>query len=234
MKNNSYVFASFLNHNIDSQRDVTWQANTDSVMHLIKSTIDNGCKIKIFHNCFYKPPIIDNLEWVRVEPDKKYMPNVARWFHYKDYLSNHKEIESVFCVDSTDVKMLRNPFNEMEDDILYVGNECDMKVENDWMKRNQEVLLSIPDYRKIIKANREKTLINCGLVGGNINIMKEYLDKLCDNHEKYSSDVGRSTDMAIFNYTIWKHFSDRIFSGEIVNTRFKYNETNEISWWKHK
>lgn len=231
---NNYVFAAYLNHNHDSQRSVTWRNNPDAVMKLIKSVLDNGCKIKLFHNCFHNPPQLEDLEWIKVDPDKKFMPNVARWLHYKEYLENFTEIDKIFCVDSTDVIMLRSPFEEMEDNLLYVGNECDMKVQNGWMEKNQEKYLQIEDYRKIIKINKDKTLINCGLVGADINTFKRYLNALCDNHEKYSVNIGRSTDMAIFNYTVWKSFPSIIYSGEKVNTRFKYNEINETSWWKHK
>jgi len=140
----------------------------------------------------------------------------------------------VWMVDSTDVEVLRNPFMSVNPNRLYVGNEFNMKVDNTWMRRTQEPLFKINDYRQIISANAREVLPNCGIVGGGYDIVMEYLKLRVQYHSAHTVGILKSTDMSIFNYIIWKHFKGRTTSGVKVNTRFKQNERNNISFFKHK
>src|SRR5690606_5374839 len=109
-----------------------------------------------------------------------------------------------------------------------------MKVDNNWMRNTQEPLLNIPDYRQVIEANKDQTLINCGIVGGSYKMAMKYLEKRSYLHNKYTDGVLKSTDMAVFNYIMWSNFKENMVSGVKVNTKFKVYEKNNISWFRHK
>lgn len=224
------VLAAYFNSSPDPQRGVTWDdAGTDLDL-LVASCKRVGVPLKIFHDCIDRP---DDDVFIRVPRQEHYSPNVYRWIVYRAYLEDNP-VDNVFMVDSTDVEVLRNPFLSLNPNRLYVGDEYNMRVDNVWMRRNQEPLFRIPDYRRVIGGNGGQTLVNCGIVGGAYKISMEYLEHRVRYHEKYTHGVLKSTDMAIFNYTIWKHFKDRITHGLKVNTRFKMNEHNKVSFFRHK
>ena len=225
------VLASYFNSNPDPQRGVTWDDSGNALQPLIRSCEKSGVPLKIFHDCIDRP---DDDIFIRIPTQSNYSPNVYRWMVYRMFLEA-EEYDNVFMVDSTDVEVLRNPFLSLNPNRIYVGNEWNMKVENNWMQKNQEPLLrSIKDYRKIISENGKEVLPNCGIVGGSHEIVMEYLGYRVQYHEKHTHGILKSTDMAIFNYILWKHFKGRMTSGIKVNTRFKANEYNKISYFKHK
>jgi hypothetical protein len=227
------VLASYFNHKDDPQRKTVWEPDHTKLLPLIHSVIEHGIDIKIFHNCFDNLPILDRCEWIEVEADQRYTPNILRYVKYLEYLPNHPEYTKIFFVDSTDVEMLKNPFDQLKQGVLYVGDER-MKVGNDWMQRTQGQYLKIPDYKTIIDKYKGEPLLNCGIIGGDRETVLRFLGQLTQTHEQYSRNLSSSSDMSVFNYTILKHFKDIIEHGPHVNTRFKQYERNDISWWKHK
>lgn len=228
--NDGVVLASYFNASPDPQRGHVWGADTKALMPLIESCRKFGIPIKIFHDCL---PVDDDV-FIRIPQQHHFSPNAYRWIVYHEYLKDNPS-NNVFMVDSTDVVMQRNPFLSINPKRLYVGNEYNMTVGNRWMAVNQEPLLrGIEDYRKVISANANQVLPNCGIVGGALPMVMEYLRYRVEYHEKHTHRVLKSTDMAIFNYILWKHFKGRMTSGIKVNTRFKANEYNKISYFKHK
>jgi len=225
------ILASYFNANPDPQRGVTWMPDAGQLQPLIKSCEKSGVPLKIFHDCL---PCDDDEIFIRVPQQHDYSPNAYRWMVYHAYLEDNRH-DNVFMVDSTDVEVLRNPFLSINPNRIYVGDEHNMQVDNGWMQRCQEPLLgSLTDYRSVIEANANEVLPNCGIVGGSYAVAMEYLRFRVEYHEKHTHGVLQSTDMAIFNYILWKHFKDRMTSGIKVNTRFKANEYNRISFFKHK
>lgn len=230
---NNVVLASYFTYKNDPQRGIIWDNDFSPLLSLISSVISQDVEIKIFHNCFDNPPQIKNCEWVKVHIDAELTPNVYRYFVYKNYLNTIK-VENVLMVDSTDVMMLKNPFNCMKDDTLYVGYEKGRFVSNRWMRKTQGYFITIPDYPDIIDRYSDNPLLNCGIIGGRANIVNNFLNILTTYHDSYSRYLTSSSDMSVFNYTIHKHFIKNISYGDHVNTEFKKYEFNNHSWWKHK
>jgi len=228
--NKGIVLAAYLNSIPDPQRKVKWEADASQVMELVNSCKKNGVDYRIFHDCFKtKDP-----KFIEVDPQSNYSPNVWRWFLFHDWLKENPQ-DKVFMLDSTDTEVLRNPFVTMNPNKLYVGDEFNMKVDNGWMRKNQEPYLkSLIDYRGVILSNSKETLINCGIVGGGYVVVMEYLDYRAKLHRQHTFGVLASTDMAIFNYICWKHFKGRMTYGLKVNTGFKKFERNNISFFRHK
>lgn len=225
------ILASYFNSLPDPQRGITWDSSGSQLDMLIKSCESAGIPVKVFHDCIDRE---DDDIFIRVPTQDHYSPNAYRWMVYRLYLEDNP-VSNVFMVDSTDVEVLRNPFLSINPNRIYVGDEYNMRVENHWMQKHQEPLLSkIPDYRQVISANGNEILPNCGIAGGAYDIVMEYLNYRVKYHEEYTHGITKSTDMAVFNYILWKHFKERMTSGIKVNTRFKANEYNKVSFFKHK
>lgn len=227
------VLASYFNSLPDPQRGTTWEPIPQVLSPLISSCQTHRTKLVIFHDCL-EPKEVDGVEFVKVPRQTEQAPNVWRWFCYREWLTG-KDIPYVWMVDSTDVEVLRNPFQAIHPNRLYCGDEYNMTVDNYWMRKNQEPhLASLPDYRATIQRHGRNILLNCGIVGGSLSIVLEYLGHRVDLHEKHTKGCIFSTDMAIFNYILAHHFKGRTTHGLKVNTGFKRNERNAISLFKHK
>lgn len=220
----------------DPQRNTSWPKDTKSLLPLIKSCINKGIDLKIFYDSIFQAEINEledegGVEFIRIRPFDDYCTNVYRRIIFYEYLKLRKHPE-VFMVDATDVEVLENPFGKL-DDFLYTGDEM-RSVDNPWMREHQEKLLSIPDYRQVISENASRILPNAGIIGGKYDIVLEFLKENTDIHRKYSHKQKSTTDMAVFNYVVWKYFRDRLFHGKHVNTPFKKNEYTSGRWFKHK
>src|SRR5690625_3982194 len=95
------------------------------------------------------------------EVSQQINPYFERWVAVYRYLRAHPEIGRVWCVDGTDVKMLRDPFPEMERGVLYAGYEPNT-LRDEWMVRHH------PDstLQKFMKANPNLPIVNAGVMGG--------------------------------------------------------------------
>lgn len=231
---NNVVLASYFNYMNDPQRGVLWDTDYSDLLLLIGTVIQFNLEIKIFHNCFVSTPKIKNCEWIRINPDISYVPTVFRHFVYREYLKSHR-FDKIFMVDSTDVMMLKNPFPFVEPSFLYVGEEKNKLVSNKWMKKEQGVnLKNFNDYFITIENYSDSPLLNAGIIGGDYDMVRQFLNFVTLYHSQHSQGLTTSTDMAIFNYTILKHFYRNVVHGDTVTTEFKKYTYNDKSWWKHK
>jgi glycosyltransferase involved in cell wall biosynthesis len=204
----------------DPQRTEQWTADLTLIDDLIDSL--NGLGLVIIHDCF------DVTEYrgaklIRVEPGGN--PYTKRWIEYKKYIENN-EIENVFCVDATDVQVLKNPFDEISKNRIYIGDEKST-IHNDWLRRHHNK----PIFARFFMSFRRKVLLNAGIVGGNRNILLRFLKDLTELIG--NNDVGL-TDMAAVNYIAYTKYQMELSHGEQVNTVFKSYQPNDISWFKHK
>lgn len=234
MEKSNLVLGSFFNSQPDPQKNLFWKADINRLYPLIDSVIEKNQKIIIFHDCFDDTPDIKNCEFIRTSPNPDFVPTVARWEKYLDYLSvNSKRIKNVFCVDSTDVEMLNNPFPFINADMLYCGSEYQWKVGDRWLQKRKKVI-NISDYDNILNENKNNVMLNAGIVGGHVFLLKDFLEKLTDLHNSNSKKIKKSLDMPIFNYCVMKYFSNKYVTGDIVHTPYRRKITQSSSWWKHK
>jgi hypothetical protein len=237
---NNIVLSSYFNYRYDPQRkNVVWNNDVNSVMNLINSVTKNKVHIKIFHDCFDNIPNINYCEFIKIKPDKNYTPNVTRWITYYNYLTNiNLPLEKIFMVDATDVEMLTNPFDYLQENVIYTGNEFDKKMNDSFLIKNKRIkYIKIPDYLNIIKKNADskKTLINCGICGGHYDIITNFLSKLTHYQTIYAKGIlKQSVDTQFYVYTLLKHFRKNIEQGSHINTRFRKKEYIKDVWWKHK
>lgn len=157
-----------------------------------------------------------------------------RWLNVYQYLRDNEEIEWAAAVDGTDVVMQREPWNELEPGVLYVGYETSV-TGIPWMINNHPD----PKVQEYLRNNPYNQLLNAGVVmGDRFTLMKfaheivmHYYDRKLNKFlrlDRLGDDLG---DMGVFNMIA--HKFNPVWGSQIT-TVFKQNEVNSFSYWRHK
>jgi hypothetical protein len=179
----------------DVNRNNTLQADDYTlVKDWAESVADCGLKGIVFHNNFSNKTCEKHqnaaISFVKIKHDLQFNPNVYRYFVYRDFLRTYApQIESLFVTDVSDVVVVKNPFIEPlftdNPHALFCGNEP-KKLDNDWMKDHATHLRSkIADYADYEAAFQQETLLNCGIIGGSTPVTQDFMEKLCNIHQRY-------------------------------------------------
>lgn len=216
----------------DPQKGKKWAPNKEELRPLIDSL--KQTRLVVLTDCL-PPGREGNVEYVRVSANIN--PYFNRWVLYRQYLQdNRHQIANAFCIDATDVEILNEPDWAEMGEILYVGDE-DEKVGCEWIKKHHVS----PMLNSFYAAYAQRQLLNAGLIGGSVDILLEFMRQLIDCYSlskeaEFTSKTpaGDYTDMAMFNYILYSNFRGRFQHGRQINTKFKGNERNEYSWFKHK
>ena len=200
----------------------------------------------IFHNNFSDTVCEEyqnsQLSFIRVTNNEQFSPNVYRYLIYRAFLSQHaSKITSLFLTDVSDVVMLKNPFSDpyfiANNDQLFCGNE-DLKLDNEWMFNHSLNLRSrIANFVNYEEEFKDETLLNCGIIGGNIAIINTFVSQLAAIHEQFNRNNTSlyTGDMGAFNYLARTVFNNRLIHGCPVNTIFKkYEYSRTDCWFRHK
>lgn len=159
---------------------------------------------------------------VNITP-KHQNPYFARWIAIREHLEqNH--YGRVWCVDATDVEVLRNPFLSMENNCIYVGCEPSYTNTNVWLRKHH----TSPLYYRIF--TNKIPIKNAGILGGSIRNVLHFIKEL--ESMIHSVDKRSLTDMALFNMICCK--IGNVKFGDQVNTEFKAFKDNGKAWFKHK
>jgi hypothetical protein len=210
------------------------------------SIIDLKLQGIIFHNNFSDKTCLkyqnEYINFIKINYDGSLNPNVYRYLVYEQYLKNHSYgIENVFMTDISDVEVVLNPFVQtfyrQNIGAIFCGDES-KRLHNDWMEAHSEHLRNnITSYADYEEEFSDATLLNCGIIGGNIAVVYELTRKLACIHRQYNHDnlTTYTGDMGAFNYLIRTEFNDRFFHGTPVNTVFKaYQSFRNDCWFRHK
>ena len=200
----------------------------------------------IFHNSYSEETCQkfsnENITFIEVEYNPAFNPNVFRYFIYRDFLLNfNSSLHSVFVTDVSDVVVVQNPFEtflfQENRDTLFCGDEP-KTLDNEWMNdhsthfRNQ-----ITGFAEYEQTFAQSTLLNCGIIGGSLDVMKEFLNELCFIHEHFnvSNETSYTGDMGAFNYIARTRFNEGLIHGAPVNTVFKeFERARGDCWFRHK
>jgi glycosyltransferase involved in cell wall biosynthesis len=207
----------------DPQRGVKWKKDIKSLDPLINSLA--GETLVVLHDCFTAKETKvypDNVRFIKVKTSKN--PYFQRWESIYDHLKQY-EYRHVFCVDATDVVMLRSPFKAQLGEYLYVGDEPET-IANKWLQKHHDT----PMLNEFYKEHQSSKLLNAGILGGQHRDVMSFIGQLV---EYFKGDVGFS-DMGIFNYLCYNQGIAPIMHGRKVNTIFKSFKANDISWFQHK
>ncbi|WP_320065619.1 glycosyltransferase family 2 protein [Micromonospora sp. RTGN7] len=223
------VLTTYLTAQPDPQRGTAWTPAYQQLDELRRSVERHGRQLVILHDCL---DVADTelVTHVRVPAGGKgASPYFHRWLCYWRYLREHPEVEQVWCVDGTDVEMLRDPFPEMGDR-LYVGDE-QQPLCIPWMIYQHGGSTTLLEF---LSANRGDQLLNAGIAGGRRETVLEFcrdLFQFCVTNAREAGPV----DMGPFNYVARTWYAGMIVHGRQVNTVFqKYDSTSTESWWRHK
>ena len=210
------------------------------------SLIEHKINGIVFHNHFSnatcKQYSNEFISFQKIEYDNRFNPNVFRYLVYNDYLNKHQdEIKSLFLTDVSDVVMLKNPFDDMlfkhHPQHLFCGDEPKI-LANDWMQNHSTHLRNnLLNFEQFEKIHSQSVLLNCGIIGGEISVMKLFIEKLSQLHRQYNvnNPTAYTGDMGGFNYIARTYFNDHIIHGKPVNTVFKAYENHRTDcWFKHK
>src|SRR5690606_8187107 len=141
----------------------------------------------------------------------------------------------VWCVDGTDVRMLREPFDIIQPGRLYTGYEP-TTCANEWVVKNH------PDaqIQSYLEEHRNDTLLNAGLLGGVRDVVMSFCHRMTRCYyddwqdfimgwETYIVGVG---DMGAFQVVAGGF---EVSTGPQVCTVFKqFENDNGVSIWAHK
>lgn len=158
---------------------------------------------------------------------------------FRDYLKRHRnEYDKVLLSDVFDVVILKpNLFEFMENDILYIGDETGT-LDVNWVRQNSKALLKYDMFNQWYQSNKNKVMLNTGLIGGNIDLVIHLLDKICDIILKYCKNYDEGNDMFILNYICYSAINSgelKIIHGHPFNTKFKqYEHNNKECYLAHK
>jgi len=199
----------------------------------------------IFHNNFSEATCklyqSEHLHFVRVEYNPVYNPNVFRYFIYAAFLQLQSHtINNIFFTDSSDVIVLKNPFEEKlylnNPTTIFCGDEPAI-LDNEWMQQHsQHFRNKIPGYAAYETKYKNETLLNCGIMGGSILVMHPFIEQLVLIPQQYNSDnkTAYTGDMGAFNYLIRTRYNNKVINGYPVNTIFKNYSNDKSCWFKHK
>lgn len=217
---------------------------------LIKNWCESLIKLDlhgiIFHNnyaeSFCEVYSNKNIQFIKINYESNFNPNVYRYLIYNDFIkSNAQRIENIFVTDISDVVVVNNPCEEpfyvANTNCIFCGDEP-KALDNEWMKDHSEHLRSkIEDYAAYEENFKQNTLLNCGIIGGNIKVMQEFIDKLATIHQQYNFDnqTNYTGDMGAFNYLVRTQFNERVKHGFPINSEFKaYQNERTDCWFRHK
>jgi hypothetical protein len=200
----------------------------------------------IFHNNFSSETCNKyqnkHIAFVQITYDRRFNPNVYRYFVYQDFLQQYADrIKNIFVTDVSDVVVAKNPFVEPffidHPNALFCGDEP-KKLNNDWMLDHATHLRQkIADYADYERVFEHETLLNCGIIGGKMPVFKDFIQKLWAIHQQFNCDnnTAYTGDMGAFNYLARTQFNTQLKHGAPINTVFKLYENERMDcWFRHK
>jgi len=210
----------------DPQRGEKWEPNITDIDPLFVSILSHCEKpLVVLTDSF--PYLKKGIRAEFVQTECTMNPYLQRWVSILEYIETVKE-DYVFCVDATDVEMLRNPFKDNLGNYIWVGDEPST-INNEWLKKHH----SQPLFDKFLKTHANKPLLNAGVLGGRTSVVKSFLERMVwyiKNHEILYSD------MLLFNFVLYAEFPEAIKHGRECTNVFKSYSVNpkHNSYFKHK
>jgi hypothetical protein len=241
------ICSSLFTGNFDVNRNEMLAPDDFRIIEKWCLSIQNlGLKGLVFHNNFSEKTISEvqnkHIRFYKVEFDTKLNANVYRYLVYFDFLKKYgHQGQSVFFTDIADVEVVKNPFTDpffiTNESSLFCGDEEEL-LDNPWMRDHCTHLRNlIPEFADFEERNKAEVLLNCGVIGGKIDVILPLMEQLARIHSSItiSNKTPFTLDMGAFNFVARTRFSDRLKHGSPVNTHFKgYESERTDCWFRHK
>jgi hypothetical protein len=245
--NINIIMACHITGVYDVNRNMTLDGdNYELVKNWAESVADLKLRGIIFHNNFTKETCEkfqnEYVSFVKIDYYTQFNPNVYRYFVYKNFIKQHlQHIQNIFVTDISDVVVLKNPFEEKffkeNPTSIFCGDEP-KKLQDEWMQAHSDNLrLKIADYAAYEQNFANETLLNCGIIGGEVSLMYAFIKELCSVHQQFNFDnkTEYTGDMGAFNYLARTKYNNELKHGAPINTVFKMYESERTDcWFKHK
>lgn len=246
-KMQNLICATLLTGVYDVNRNQTLAHNN---FNLIEKWYESIVNLKlngiVFHNAFSIETVnkFQNqyVKFIKVDYNHQLNTNAYRYVVYEQFLNeNAHQIANVFFTDITDVEVVSNPFLAPlflnNKDFLFCGDEPKI-LQNEWMQDHCTHLRNnIKDFSDFESENANETLLNCGIIGGNIAVMQKLINQLANLHLTYTvtNTTAYTLDMGAFNYLARTLFKNKLLHGAPINTEFKKMENlRNDCWFRHK
>lgn len=211
------VLTCLLTSLVDPQRGQKWVPDPTVLDTLLKSL--RGCEPVV---------ITDEVDLGAKVPVSEQV-YIQRWISYGTWLRQHPDIRWVWCVDGTDVEMLREPWTFMEPDTLYMGWEPCLIRDNQWMLDPKRHNAS----HKWLTEHPDQLLLNMGVVGGDRATVLRFIQRVINlwAADKLAGVRDEAGDMGLGQRAAE---GMRVVTGPRVTTTFKANQDNNTAAWRHK
>lgn len=206
------VLTALLTARPDPQLRKRWVCDPRIVDTLARSVTAHGHELIVLHD---EPPVTRPRlgEWVPVVAQHP-NPYFARWFAYRDAITAAIADEQVWCVDASDVELLRTP----EPVDLACGAEPSTVGTEPWMAQH---------HRTTRRLDPSCRLLNAGILGGPARLVRALAAEIAD-----AANDTDMTDMAVFNLILRGYLP---LYDEPVHTTYKAFEHNHpTAFWRHK
>ncbi|PWF99714.1 hypothetical protein [Levilactobacillus bambusae] len=143
----------------------------------------------------------------------------AYWF-----VAQHPELQHVAIVDSGSVRLVNDPFEHLDPNLLYVADQlqsvADLPVQTELPVEMQQRL------RQIL----QQQALSSALVVGDRSVVFEFLSLVMQL--KYQTDGTLPFDQIVFNDLIHRYFAARTIHGRLVSTIWGFNQLDSSAWFK--
>lgn len=219
------VLACYFTGRPDEQRGCHWAADSSRLEPLVRS-VRGGTPV-ILHDCFGPEdwPGSFRGRTCRV-PDLDRSAYVFRWWAFREWLYKHAEkvgSDKVWCVDSTDVVMLNEPWLDMAEGRLYCGAETGSLGGNPWIAEHAGTEAAW------LAENADGVILNPGVVGGDLTTMLSLTNRMW---EETFNKPHPQQEFVTFNRIAREY---PLVYGPRVTTPYKqYVKESDFAWFAHK
>ena len=225
----------------DPQREgvVIDSNNYDLIYHFTQTLQRYDYKAVILHNNLSKEFVQTHssayLSFVRVVPDLNYNVYINKFIVVQRYLEVVR-FDKVLISDLTDVVFLKaGLFDWFKEGVIYSGSEND-KLSSPWIRENSLTLRNgNKDFDDWWLGNKDALqLLNCGLIAGWYNSLKQELFDLVKTLMLYAKGTNEIAEMFTWNMIAYRS-GKKIITNEPFNTEFKkYDKLNTNCYVAHK
>lgn len=223
------VFGVYYNDGKDLQRNVIIDPNNYEYIKNWSESAKNlnmKCILLTDGSCsedFINQYSNNNLEIKKVTKKYKGCLNDIKFLDIMDCLCD--KYENIFITDVSDVHFLKNPFDLIKENKLYIG--CEQK-NNREIYKCKEIAWARATYGAKMPTFPfwDENFLNCGIIGGSSKVINLFLN----NYKKifYSREwpANFPNDMIISTLVAYTYFKDQIVTGFPLHTIFKKYENN--------
>ena len=238
------ILTTFFTTDKDPQRPLVWGSDDITlVKDFYESLIKHDLNCIILHDNspeeFINKLTTDKIKWVRVNSSGLNMVDI-RWTLYHQLIESMPLVKKVFCLDISDVIILKNPFELMDPDKVYCGDEECLNKDNFWMMERFN-WMKHPEVTDHMHEYVNNKVLNCGIVGGNRENMLEITNKM-GTVLKESNIQNTTVDMAAINAILYRYYNNKLVHGHPLNTKYRggafpfrgQDNGKDTAWIQHK